>query len=79
MTDDTKFTSDELKKLGQRLKNLRKAKGYTNYEYFAYEHGLPRSQYGRYESGKDLRYSTLLKLIKIHGMTVAEFFSFGFE
>jgi hypothetical protein len=45
----------QLEKIGKRLQELRKKKGYSNYELFAYENGLPRAQYGRYERGQDLK------------------------
>jgi transcriptional regulator with XRE-family HTH domain len=73
-----KPANDELAQLGARIKSLRIKKGYTNYEYFAFEHEIPRAQYGRYEKGEDLRYSSLLKVIKAFDMTVEEFFSEGF-
>lgn len=67
-------------KLGTRIKQLRIAKGYTSYEYFAYEHKLGRAQFGRYERGtEDLRYSTLLKIVRAFGMDMEEFFSEGFD
>ena len=69
----------DLLALAERLKVLRKAKGFTNYEQFAYTYGIGRAQYGRYENGYNISYKTLIKLIKIHKMTVAEFFSEGFE
>ena len=60
-------------------KQLRIAKGYTNYEQFAYEHNIARAQYGRYEKGSDLRFSSLLKVLKAMNISLAEFFSEGFE
>jgi transcriptional regulator with XRE-family HTH domain len=45
----------QLVQIGQQLKALRKAKVYSNYEQFAYEHNIGRAQYGRYENGSDLR------------------------
>jgi transcriptional regulator with XRE-family HTH domain len=69
----------ELKRLGNRIKQLRVKAGFTSYEYFAYEHEISRTQYARYEQGKDLRYSTLLKIINAHGITVKQFFAEGFE
>jgi len=74
-----KKTSRDLAQLGKRIKALRMAKGYSNYEYFAYEHDIPRAQYGRYEKGEDLRYSSLLKVVKAFDMTLKEFFSEGFD
>lgn len=69
----------ELDKLAKRIKELRIAKGYTSYEVFAFESNINRVQYGRYEKGGDLRYTSLLKVIKALDMTPAEFFSEGFD
>ena len=69
----------ELQKLAARIKQLRIKAGFTSYEYFAYENEISRTQYARYEQGKDVRYSTLLKIISAHGMTVEEFFREGFD
>lgn len=69
----------DLLQLAERLKSLRKARGFTNYEQFAFTYGIGRAQYGRYENGYNITYKTLLKLIKIHNMTISEFFSEGFE
>jgi transcriptional regulator with XRE-family HTH domain len=69
-----KTTNTDLIKLGERIKELRIKAGYTSYEYFAYEHNIPRAQFGRYEKGEDLRYSSLLKVIRAFGMTPEEFF-----
>jgi transcriptional regulator with XRE-family HTH domain len=71
--------AEELKKFAERLKYLRKKKGYTNMDIFAYEHGFGRAQYGRYENGQDLRYSTIIRLANCFDMTIKEFFSEGFE
>lgn len=69
---------DQLAKLGARIKDLRIKAGYSSYEYFAYEHDIPRTQFGRYEQGKDLRFSSLVKVVDAFGMTLEEFFSEGF-
>lgn len=78
-TAKAKRRSNELTLLGNRIKSLRIAQGYTNYENFAFEHDIPRAQYGRYERGEDLRYGSLLKVINALGMTPKEFFSEGFD
>lgn len=70
---------EEIKKLAARIRQLRIKKGYTNYESFAFENDIARAQYGKYEKGEDLRYSSLLKVIKALGVSVKEFFSEGFE
>lgn len=69
---------DQLLKLGARIKALRIKAGYNSYETFAYEHGLPRAQYGRYEQGQDLRFSSLVKVVAALGLTFADFFDEGF-
>ncbi|MEO8110707.1 MAG: helix-turn-helix transcriptional regulator [Ginsengibacter sp.] len=68
-----------LKKLGERIKQLRIKEGYTSYEYFAYDHNISRAQFGRYEKGQDLRFSSLIKVINAFGITLSEFFSEGFD
>jgi transcriptional regulator with XRE-family HTH domain len=70
---------DELKKIAARLKYLRKKKGYSNMDIFAYEHGFGRAQYGRYENGQDLRYTTIVRLANCFEMSIKEFFGEGFE
>ena len=65
--------------LASRIKELRIERGYTSYEYFAYEKGFSRSQYGRYEKGEDIRYSSLMKLIEAFGLTPNEFFNERFN
>jgi len=71
-------TQEKLEKLGKRFKELRIAKGYPNYEQFAFEHSISRSQYGRYEKGQDIRFSSLSKVLKALDVTFEEFFK-GFE
>lgn len=73
------FTKDQIRLLGSRIKSLRESKGFTNAEKFAYENDISRSQYARYEKGEDLRFSSLLRIVKAHDMTLADFFSEGFE
>lgn len=69
----------ELLLFANRLKALRIEQGYTSYEAFANDKGISRALYGRYEKGKDLRYTSMSKLIKALGMTKKEFFSKGFD
>ena len=76
---DNKFKSEYLKKVGLRLRSIRKKKGYSNYENFAFTHGINRVQYGRYEKGADMRISSLLKIVKAFDMTMEEFFAEGFD
>ena len=68
-----------IKQFGNRLKELRKAKGFSNYEQFAYTHGINRVQYGRYENGCNISLKTLIKILSFHDMSLTEFFSEGFD
>lgn len=79
MTKKDLYTQKQLKNLGNKLRELRLEQGYSNYEQFAYEHNLPRAQYGRYEQGQDLRFSSLLKVLKALDVTPQNFFKKGFE
>lgn len=72
-------TKDYLKALGKRLKDLRIKKGYTNYEYFAYENNIGRAQYGKYETGGNIQFNTLVKILKALDVSLKDFFSEGFD
>lgn len=74
-----KSKKEEIIKLAQRIKDLRIKMGYSSYETFAYDKGIPRAQYGRYEIGTDIQYTSLLKVVKAFDMTLEEFFSDGFK
>lgn len=63
-----------LKKLATHLKSARKKNGFTSFEHFAYQMDIGRSLYAKYESGSDLKVSTLFKIIEGMGMSVSEFF-----
>ena len=71
--------STEINKLANRIKSLRIQKGYSSYETFAFENGIHRAQYGRYEIGTDMQYTSLLKVAKALDMSLEEFFSEGFD
>ena len=66
-------------KIGERLKALRKAKGHTSSEKFAFDHDIDRSQYGKYERGQDMQITTLVKLLYHLEVPIDEFFSEGFK
>lgn len=63
-----------LKTIGQRLKYFRIKAGYSNYEYFAYDHNISRPQYGKYEAGANIQLNTLIKILKAMNVTLEEFF-----
>jgi hypothetical protein len=62
------------KKIGNRIKQLRLAAGYTAADKFAYEHEIGRSQYANWEVGQDMLISSLLRITKAHGISIDEFF-----
>lgn len=67
------------KRLGARIKQLRKEKGYRSYEDLALEAGIPRTQYGRYERGINMKMKNLVQIMNTLGMTANEFFAEGFD
>ena len=66
-----------LTQCGARFKALRKAKGYSNYEQFAYLHHIGRSQYGKYEKGADMRLSTFFRVLRALDVDPVGFFQEG--
>lgn len=79
MANKDEYITQKLENLGERLKEIRREKGYTNYEQFAFDNEIPRAQYGRYEKGHDLRFSSLLKVLKAMDISLNDFFSKGFK
>ncbi len=69
------FQKEELKLIKQKIKYLRIKAGYSNSEDFAYDVDIARAQYGKYEKGANLMVTTLIKILKHHKMTLAEFFN----
>ncbi|WP_051293298.1 helix-turn-helix domain-containing protein [Olivibacter sitiensis] len=66
----------DVKKIGLRLKQIRKELGFGNSDDFAYKYELNRSQYGKYEAGsEDLRISSLLNILDRINMLLSEFFN----
>lgn len=63
-----------LKKIGARLREIRKQKGHPNYEYFAYENDLSKITVGKIEKGNNFEMASLLKILEILDVTPAEFF-----
>ena len=66
-------------KLGEKIKKIRKDKGYTNQEKFAYESNIPRAQYGRYEKGSNMTILSLYAILKHHKISFKKFFAEGFD
>jgi transcriptional regulator with XRE-family HTH domain len=71
---DTKLKSDELNAIANRLKELRKEKGYTNYEHIAFALEMSRSAYWRLETGANFELKTLIKICRLLDISLEEFF-----
>jgi transcriptional regulator with XRE-family HTH domain len=69
------FQKEELELIAKKIKYLRVKNGYSNYEDFAYDADIARAQYGKYENGANLMITTLMKILKHHNLTLAEFFN----
>ncbi len=65
---------EELNAIAVRLKELRKAKGYSNYEHIAFALEMSRSAYWRLETGANFELKTLIKICRLLDVTLEEFF-----
>jgi transcriptional regulator with XRE-family HTH domain len=70
---------DILKKLGERIKDLRIKAGYTSHEKFALDANIGRGQYWKYEQGVNLNFLSLIKILNFHKITIEDFFREGFK
>ena len=67
--------SDEwIRIVSEKLKTMRKEKGYSSYETFALDHGLDRKQYWRVEKGANITLKTLIKILEVHKTDLPAFF-----
>lgn len=69
----------EINHLGERIKQLRKERGYTSQETFAYDNDYTLSYYSRLERGEDIRFSSLVRVCKALNVDLKTFFSEGFD
>lgn len=69
----------EVQALAKRIRDLRKAKGYTSQETFANDYGYTLSYYSRIERGEDIRFTSLTKVCKALGVDLKTFFGTGFD
>jgi hypothetical protein len=59
-------------RLGKRIRELRKQKGYTSALKFAIDKDLSPVQMGRWELGKNIRFDTLCKLADAFDISLSE-------
>jgi transcriptional regulator with XRE-family HTH domain len=69
-----KVNQEELKAIANRLKELRKSKGYSNYEHIAFDLEMSRSAYWRLETGVNFELKTLIKICRLLDVSLEEFF-----
>ncbi|MEM6892761.1 MAG: helix-turn-helix transcriptional regulator [Bacteroidota bacterium] len=65
--------------IAKKLEKMRVAKGYSSYENFAIEFGISRMQYWRMEKGTNFTFTSLLKILDAHEITLEAFFAEGFD
>jgi len=70
-----KVLDPRIEKIAKKLKELRIAAGYTSYENFTIDKGLPRVQYWRMEKGTNFQFESLMKILDAHQINLAEFFA----
>lgn len=65
---------NKITEVADKIKQLRKEKGFTSYETFAFEHEINRVQYWRIEKGQNITLKTLIKILLIHKISLEDFF-----
>ena len=74
MKNSSNINTEEINAIALRLKELRKLKGYSNYEHIAFELGMSRSAYWRLETGANFELKTLIKICRLLNVSLEEFF-----
>ena len=67
-------TDPRLIQYGEKLRNIRISKGYSSYEFFAWEHKISRIQYYKMEKGSNFTMKSLLRVLDALEITPEEFF-----
>ena len=65
---------NKILQIAEKIKTLRREKGFRSYETFAFEYEINRVQYWRIEKGQNITLKTLIKVLTIHNLTLEEFF-----
>lgn len=72
-----KLTPEEanfMKTVGERLREIRRNKGYGSYDFFAWENNISPTTYRNMERGKNVTLLSLRKVLKALNITLDEFF-----
>jgi DNA-binding XRE family transcriptional regulator len=71
MIDENK----ELQKIGERLRELRIAAGFTAYDKFAFTYEFDSQTILRAEQGKNMTMKTFIKILNVHNKSLKDFFN----
>ena len=74
MADSQNDIELQIKKVAERIKQLRLESGCTSYETFAFDNEINRVQYWRMENGGNITLKTFFRLLEIHQITPQEFY-----
>ena len=74
MEKSKKELDKEILQVAEKIKALRVKAGFTSYETFAFTKDINRVQYYRIEKGQNITLKTLIKVLKIHNLTIQDFF-----
>lgn len=69
-----KTIDPRITKIAAKVKELRIKAGYSSHESFAWDNEINRVQYWRIEKGSNITLKTLLIVLDIHKISLAEFF-----
>lgn len=75
----TKEEKALIKQLGKAATERRIELGYTSHETFAADHEIVRTQYNQWETGKNLQFLNLIRLIRALKMKPSEFMARYFD
>lgn len=64
--------STQFAKLGKRIKELRKQKGYTSSLKFAFDKGFSHIQMARWEKGNNISFESMLRLAEAFNISVSD-------
>jgi transcriptional regulator with XRE-family HTH domain len=62
------------KKIGEKLRELRKKAGFKGYDNFAFTFELEKNTVLRAEKGKNITIDSLINILRAHNLTLKEFF-----
>ena len=73
--EKTNHLDPRIYKIADRVRQLRKSKGYVSHDDFAWNNKIPRIQYWRMEKGTNFTIKNLLRILDAYDMTLEDFFS----